>query len=64
MKLGSLASRVDRLEQQVDPKPGVIIVCARDGETEAAAMERAIVEHRVKHNYPVLIFCNELDAAS
>ncbi len=59
----SLASRVERLEQQIDPKPEVIIVCARGGESEAAATERAAVEHKVRHNYPVLIFCDEVDAA-
>lgn len=59
----SLEARVTRLEQQVDPKPGFILVCARDGETEAEAMQRAAVENGVKHNYPVLIFCDELDEA-
>lgn len=63
MKQSNLTARVERLEHQRDPDPGVIIVCLREGETEVAARERAIVECGVKSNYRRFIFCNELDAA-
>ena len=61
MKLNTLASRVARLEQQADSQPAIIMVSARDGETEDAAMGRARVEHRVRHNRPVLIFADAHD---
>lgn len=64
MKRGSLASRIERLEQQRNPDPGLIIVCLRDGESEEAARARAIVECGVKPNYRGFVFCNELDASS
>jgi hypothetical protein len=33
----------------------------RDGETQEAAMERVRVEHRARHNRPVLIFADGHD---
>jgi hypothetical protein len=56
-----LASRVDRLEQQADPQPAIIIVGAPRGETQQAAMERARAEHRARHHRPVLIFADPHD---
>jgi hypothetical protein len=61
MKLTSLASRVDRLEQYADPKPAIVVVGARPGETREAAMHRARIEHRVRHGRPVLVFCDQHD---
>jgi hypothetical protein len=56
-----LAARVERLEQQVDPQPAIIIVAAPRGETQQGAMERARAEHKVRHNRPVLIFADTHD---